>query len=579
MSVVKQVREPRADYLALEEPALLRGFELLATAEGGGAKLRSLIHSLAVRGLLVPQDKNDESAHQLLTNIGTAKNCLVAEGKLRPDKFSPNVPEADQPFTIPPSWTWARFGSVSINRDGERVPVSSEDRQQRAKVFDYYGASGVIDKIDGYLFDKTLLLIGEDGANLINRATPIAFLASGKYWVNNHAHVIDTTHPGLMEYLCLFINAISLEPYITGTAQPKMNQAKMNSIPIALPPLSEQHRIVARVEELMTLCDELEACGRLADEQHARLTTTLFDALTASDCAQTLADNWQRIATHFDLLLDRPQAIDALEQTILQLAVRGLLVPQDPDDEPAVTLQDRIRAERRSLLTNGTTKQNKNLPSADVSGHAFQLPDNWVWVHFDELVRADKPIAYGVLVPGVDTVDGVPFVRLADLSLDSPAVKPEKSIARDVDAQFLRTRLEGGEILMGVVGSIGKLGIAPDSWKGANIARAVCRIVPTSLVSKTYVLQLLQSDFMKSRFVGDTRKLAQPTLNIGLIRACLTPLPPLAEQHRIAARVEHLRRLCADLRERLNKVRATQTHLAEALVTESVQPQRGVRLS
>jgi type I restriction enzyme S subunit len=118
------------------------------------------------------------------------------------------------------------------------------------------------------LFDKPLLLIGEDGANLVNRSTPIAFIARGKYWVNNHAHVLDGLSEDFMRYLELFINAIDLKPYVTGTAQPKMNQAKMNSIPVALPPLPEQHRIVAKVDELMALCDQLET----------QLTTTAADS-------------------------------------------------------------------------------------------------------------------------------------------------------------------------------------------------------------------------------------------------------------------------------------------------------------
>jgi len=118
--------------------------------------------------------------------------------------------------------------------------------------------SGVIDKIDDFLFDKPLLLIGEDGANLMSRSVPIAFIARGRYWVNNHAHVLDGLSEQFLRYVELFINAIDLKPYVTGTAQPKMNQAKMNSIPVALPPLAEQHRIVAKVDELMILCDQLE---------------------------------------------------------------------------------------------------------------------------------------------------------------------------------------------------------------------------------------------------------------------------------------------------------------------------------
>ena len=254
---------------------LLSNLDLLATAPGGVARLRELILTLAVQGKLVPRDPADESAGELLTKIRAEKDRLIAEGKIRRDKPLVAIADEEMPFELPQGWEWVRFGDASINRDGERIPVSSSDRENRAKTYDYYGASGVIDKIDGFLFDKTLLLIGEDGANLINRSTPIAFLAHGKYWVNNHAHVIDTTHSELMTYLALFINAISLEPYVTGTAQPKMNQAKLNSIVIALPPLAEQSRIVTRVAALRRLCADLRQ--RLAERQsvQARLAEAL----------------------------------------------------------------------------------------------------------------------------------------------------------------------------------------------------------------------------------------------------------------------------------------------------------------
>lgn len=130
--------------------------------------------------------------------------------------------------------------------------MSVSQRQHLNKLYDYYGASGVIDKVDNYLFDKDLLLIGEDGANLINRSTPIAFIARGKFWVNNHAHVIDCINRENMAYMCLYINSISLVDFVTGTAQPKMNQEKMNSILVALPPLQEQKRITQKLSELLS---------------------------------------------------------------------------------------------------------------------------------------------------------------------------------------------------------------------------------------------------------------------------------------------------------------------------------------
>lgn len=157
------------------------------------------------------------------------------------------------PFEIPSNWCWVRFGTALINRDSERIPLSVDERSKLKKEYDYYGASGVIDKVDRFIFDKPLLLIGEDGANLLTRSKPIAFIASGKYWVNNHAHVLDAPAGVSLDYIALYINAIGLAPYVTGTAQPKMNQEKMNSILLPLPPTSEQYQIVARIEELLPL--------------------------------------------------------------------------------------------------------------------------------------------------------------------------------------------------------------------------------------------------------------------------------------------------------------------------------------
>ena len=195
----------------------------------------------------------------MLDKIRKEKAKLVKAGKLKKkDLIETPISKDEIPFEIPESWEWVRFGTITYNRDSERIPLSVDERSILEKRYDYYGASGVIDKVDKYLFDKPLLLIGEDGANLINRSTPIAFIARGKYWVNNHAHVLDFINEDLMQYMCWYINAISLVEYVTGTAQPKMNQVKMNSILVALPPLAEQHRIVAKIEELLTKIDKLK---------------------------------------------------------------------------------------------------------------------------------------------------------------------------------------------------------------------------------------------------------------------------------------------------------------------------------
>lgn len=213
----------------------------------------------AIEGKLVPQHKEEGTAKDLLAKIRAEKARLVKEKKIKKSKPLPAITDDEKPFDIPDSWEWARFGDISINMDSERIPLSVTQRRKLDKIYDYYGASGIIDKVDQYLFDRPLMLIGEDGANLLARTKPIAFIARGKYWVNNHAHVIDFPNGIDMKYMTFYMNAINLAAYVTGTAQPKMNQARMNSILIAIPPLAEQHRIVAKLEELLPLCQQLSA--------------------------------------------------------------------------------------------------------------------------------------------------------------------------------------------------------------------------------------------------------------------------------------------------------------------------------
>ena len=175
--------------------------------------LRQKVLDLAIRGKLVPQDTNDEPASVLLERIRQQKQQMVKDGKLKAkdikndtiifvgednlhyEKFADGgvkCIEDEIPFELPDGWAWARFSTITINRDSERKPISSSQRTGVEKIYDYYGASGKIDKIDKYIFCERLLLIGEDGANLVTRSKPIAFFAEGLYWVNNHAHCIDS---------------------------------------------------------------------------------------------------------------------------------------------------------------------------------------------------------------------------------------------------------------------------------------------------------------------------------------------------------------------------------------------------
>lgn len=581
MSAVLEAQETGARYSEVVQPALVRRFELLATARGGIPRLRALLLALAVQGKLVPQDSSEGHASGLLAQLKARRPESVRGGA--GDVASRE--DVEFPCELPAGWVWVQLSDLGQFCGGKTpskqhtaywsgsIPwITPKDMKQLCLLDseDHVSQAAIEDGL-ALVPPNSLLVVVRSG--ILRRTVPTA-VNLVQTTINQDLKALKLSMPEMARYVQLLIRGFErfiLETLTKiGTTVESIRFDEFAAQPFPLPPLAEQGRIMARVDELMRLCDALEAKERLEAEQHARLVDTLLRTLTDSSTPEALAANWRPVADHFDLLFDRPEAVDALEKSILQLAVRGLLVPQAPSEEPASDLVRRIRSYREEQVKAGLAKREKPFTPLSGTDLPFELPTGWEWVRFDELIEPAKPISYGVLVPGPEVSGGVPFVRIADLSLTDPPAQPEKSISSEVDAQYQRTRLEGGEILMGVVGSIGKLGVAPPSWAGANIARAICRIVPVGLVDKDFVLLLLQSEFMRDSFAGDTRTLAQPTLNVGLIRGSATPLPPIAEQTRIVARVTELRRLCANLRHRFDRSSAMQALLADALIDQAL---------
>jgi len=165
------------------------------------------------------------------------------------------------------------LGTVVDNFDGKRIPLKSSDRDNLSKIYPYFGASGIIDHVDKYLFDGEYLLISEDGANLLSRTTPIAFVVNGKFWVNNHAHIVQGKEGVIInKYLEYFLNSKDISNYVTGSAQPKLNQEKLNSIQIPLPPLSTQKKIAA----ILDAADAYLQKTKALIEKYDRLAQSLF---------------------------------------------------------------------------------------------------------------------------------------------------------------------------------------------------------------------------------------------------------------------------------------------------------------
>ena len=496
-----------------------------------GKQLKNSILQWAIQGKLVPQDPNDEPASVLLDKIRQEKERLIKEKKIKRDKNASIIYRGEDnsyyekmlatgevkcideeiPFEIPKGWEWERFGNVMINKDSERVPLSVAQRQHLKKTYDYYGASGVIDKVDKYLFDKDLLLIGEDGANLINRSTPIAFIAKGKYWVNNHAHVLDVCSGMALSYVALFINAISLVDYVTGTAQPKMNQEKMNSILLAIPPVKEQHRIL----EKMSMVDAFV-------DKYASLQTKL-DSLDNS-------------------------VYELLRKSILQEAIQGKLVPQIAKEGTAQELLGQIKAEKQKLVKEGKLKKSALNDSVIFRGDdnkycekignsvqcideeiPFEIPESWVWVRLENCIsllsgRDLEPSQYNDNKRGFPYITGASNFKNGTLYVNRWTNSPITIATK-------------GSLLLTCKGTIGAM--AFNNIGAIHIARQVMAI-EAYLINLQYIRYYLQFN------INSLEKNANsmiPGISRNTILKMLFPLPPLAEQKRIVEKVNQLTQL------------------------------------
>lgn len=564
---------------------LLSNMELLATAPGGVARLRELILTLAAQGKLVPQDPADEPASVLLQKIRAEKDRLIGEGKVKRDKPLAEIAEEEKPYELPRGWEWVQFGDVvwisSGVTLGRKTPFTKPVSLPYLRVANvqrwYLDLASikevVVDQVELPRFQlrKGDLLITEGGdwdkvgRTAIWRDEIVTCLHQ------NHVFKARAITPdwnaGWAE---LFLNSGVARSYFASSAKQTTNLASINMTQLKhcafpLPPLAEQSRIVTRVEALMRLCDALEAKGQLEAAQHAQLVSTLLGTLTASTTPEELAGHWQRVAQHFDLLLDRPQAIDALEQTLLQLAVRGLLVPQDPADEPASALLARIRAEKDRLIATGQIKRDKPLPPIAEEEKPFELPVGWEWVKGRDLFTVVRGVTYQKadakdlpeegLLPLLRANNIQGSVNFEDLVYVPVALVSEDQILRPGD--YVVCLASGSKNLVGKS--------APFRPELICSFGAFCGAI-RPIASADYFTVYLASPMYREAVSAASAGIGINNLKGSSLLGLDITFPPLAEQSRIVARVTELRALCAELRQRLSERQSVQARLAEALV-------------
>jgi type I restriction enzyme S subunit len=550
---------------------LLAHYEQIADAPDAIARLRRFILDLAVRGKLVQQDPLDCPASVVLK-----RQKITLPGEV--------------PFELPASWAWVNVEAVAKARLGKMLDTAKNKgtlrrylRNINVRWFDF----NLSDLSEMRLEDAELsefelqsgdVLICEGGEP--GRAAVWDGRESDIYF-QKAIHRVRFAEFMDSDYFVKALRASAddgrLAKYFTGSAIKHFTGRSLDAYLFPLPPLAEQHRIVAKVDELMGLCDRLAAARAGREATRDRLTAAGLARLNAPD-PETFLDDASFALSALPALTSRPDQIKQLRQTILNLAVRGKLVPQDAKDEPASELLKLIAKEKARLVKAGEIKKVKPLFPTSEDTQPFEIPSKWQWVRLDALsqliTKGSSPKWQGVNY--VDGAEGILFVTSENVGsyklrkLDE--LKYVEARFRDIEP---RSMLKRGDILMNLVGaSIGRTALYHLEAE-ANINQAVALVrlihVPEG-VSVSYLLHYFNSPWAIDFMLGSRVTTAQPNMSLTDVREFPVPLPPLAEQHRIVATVKKLMALCDQLEASLTEAASTSRRLLDALLAEALAP-------
>ncbi len=562
---------------------LIDNLPLLAGAPNGIKKLRELILELAVRGKLLEQNADDEAASELLKQIAEEKKQLVAKGKPREQLSLQQIDEAEAPFKAAPGWLWIKLGDISlIERGGSPRPIKDfltedADGLNWIKIGDtdkggkYITSAGEKIRREGLV--KTRMVYPGDFLLTNSMSFGRPYITQIEGCIHDGWLRISPPTSLVKDYLYLLLSSPYVRSFFVqaaaGAVVLNLNADKVRELPIPLPPLAEQHRIVAKVEELMAVCDRLETQQADAESAHAQLVQALLDSLTQACDATDFAANWQRLAEHFHTLFTTEPSIDALKQTLLQLAALGKLVPQHSSDEPASELLKRIAQEKARLVAEGKLKKQKPLAEIAEFEKTFELPESWEWVRLEEIAQVGtgatplrtnpkyfEPATINWVTSGETSQDHIHETaqKVSPLALTETnlTVYPPHTLVIAMYGQG-KTRGQISELLIDAC---------------TNQACAAIQLFDQDESHRRYVKYF----FIKS--YDDIRLLAaggaQPNLNLGKIKETVLPLPPAAEQHRIVATVDQLMALCEQLKTRLTQASQLNEQLADTLVEQAV---------
>jgi type I restriction enzyme, S subunit len=535
----------------------------------GIQKLRELIFELALQGKLVLQDQNDVPASILLKKIKLKRT--------KKEDSLPKIPVNDMPFGLPKNWVFCRLGDVFNATQGIQIPKTEQIDEQKAGFRKYLYISDFKDAgTPKYVKDiyphKNIipndLIMINTGATAGEVLTGQDGVLSNNLFKIEYPEEIDRNFAICFFKSPFFYGVVSKT--LKGGANPHMGHQRFYEWLFPFPPLPEQHRIVAKVDELMALCDQLEQQQTDSNAAHQTLVELLLGALTTATSPAELEEAWQRIATHFDTLFTTEYSIDQLKQSILQLAVMGKLVPQNSKDEPASELLKKIAKEKARLVKEGKIKKQAPLPEITDDEKPFELADGWEWVRLG---------TYTIVISGgtfksedFNGEEGTKVIKITNAGVGE-FVETEDYLPSSYLQKYPQYVVEKDDLILALTRpyiSTGlKISMCPNSYNNSLLNQRVAAI--KFIKNVEYLFLFLQSSFVLNLYMerfGNSG--LQPNLKMSDVTELVIPLPSLEEQHRIVAKVDELFAICDTLKERINQAQTTQNLLAGTVVEQAL---------
>jgi type I restriction enzyme S subunit len=549
---------------------LLSAYEQIADASDAVAVLRRFILDLAVRGKLVPQDPNDKPVKKVALDIVAKRRGQMRE-------------EIDDPFRLPAQWAWRAVDTLADEvTDGEhatppriaeaQIPLVTA-KNVRDGFMDYsqtdWVSRATAEKAWGRcrpaVGDLLLVCVGATTGRLTVLRAPQDMV------LVRSVALIRPNSETEAEYLERAIRSPVVQQQIWASvkaaAQPCLYINRIQSLVIP-PPLAEQHRIVAKVDELMGLCDRLEAAQARREGTRDRLAAATLARLNAAD-PKTFEADARFVLDALPALTTRPDQIKQLRQTVLNLAVRGKLVLQDSNDEPASELLKRVAKEKARLVKEGKAKRQNPLPDVDTDQAPFELPVGWAWGRFPEVgtfgrgKSKHRPRNDSSLFNGGEHL----MIQTGDVARSHGVIETYSSKYNDfgLSQSF---KWPKGTLCITIAANIADSGILSFD---ACFPDSVVGFVPASMFQNARYFEYFVRT-AKANLLEFAPATAQKNINLEILTQVLIPLPPLAEQHRIIAKVDALMALCDRLEASLTATAAARRRLLDALLAETLMP-------